>query len=109
MLVDNPSDDEDGDDNDKGRVRFEGNNSIEVEGDDNIKIKGEEDVEFENGEYDNQDDQEQGVMEEEYKELNNSAAEDLEDNEDEDDEDDQSCLHPLHEMVHMLLIACLKV
>ena len=88
MLVDNPSDDEDGDDNDKGRVRFEGDDSIEVEGHDNIKIKGEEDVEFENEEYDDQDDQEQGVMEEEYKELNNSAAEDLEDDEDKDDEDD---------------------
>ena len=88
MLVDNPSDDEDRDDNDKGRVRFEGNDSIKVEGDDNIKIKGKEDVEFENEEYDDQDDLEQGTMEEEYKELNNSAAEDLEDDEDEDDKDD---------------------
>ena len=88
MLVDNPSDNEDRDDNDKGRVRFEGNDSIKVEGDDNIKIKGEEDVEFENEEYDDQDDQEQGAMEEEYEELNNSAAEDLEDDEDKDDKDD---------------------
>ena len=88
MLVDNPSDNEDRDDNDKGRVRFEGNDSIEVEGDDNIKIKGEEDVEFENEEYNNQDDHEQGAMEGECKELNNSAAEDLEDDEDKDDEDD---------------------
>lgn len=86
MLVDNPSDDEDGDN--KGKVRFEGNNSIKVKGDNNIKIKGEEDAEFKNEEYNNQDDQEQGAMEEEYKELDNSAAEDLEDNEDEDDEDD---------------------
>ena len=80
MLVDNPSDDEDGDN--------KGNNSIKVEGDDNIKIEGEEDAEFENEEYNNQDDQEQGAMEEEYEELDNSAAEDLEDDEDEDDEDD---------------------
>ena len=86
MLVDNPSDDEDGDN--KGKVRFEGNNSIKVKGDNNIKIKGEEDAEFKNEEYNNQDDQEQGAMEEEYKELDNSAAEDLEDNEDKDDEDD---------------------
>ena len=86
MLVDNPSDDEDGDD--KGKVRFEGNDSIKVEGDDNIKIEGEEDAEFENEEYNNQDDQEQGAMEEEYEELDNSAAEDMEDDEDEDDEDD---------------------
>ena len=55
MLVDNPSDDEDRDD--KGKVRFEGNDSIKVEGDDNIKIEGEEDAEFENEEYNNQDDQ----------------------------------------------------
>ena len=88
MLVDNPSDDGDGDDNDKGRVRFEGNDSIKVEGDNNIEIKGKEDVEFKNEEYDNQDDQEQGAMEEEYEELNNSAAEDLEDDEDKDDKDD---------------------
>ena len=86
MLVDNLSDDEDRDD--KGKVRFEGNDSIKVEGDNNIKIKGKEDAEFENEEYNNQDDQEQGVMEEEYEELDNSAAEDLEDDEDEDDEDD---------------------
>ena len=73
---------------DKGKVRFEGNDSIKVEGDDNIKIEGEEDAEFENEEYNNLDDQEQGAMEEEYEELDNSAAEDMEDNKDEDDEDD---------------------
>ena len=86
MLVDNPSDDEDRDD--KGKVRFEGNDSIKVEGDNNIEIKGKEDAEFENEEYNNQDDQKQGAMEEEYEELDNSAAEDLEDDEDKDDEDD---------------------
>ena len=70
MVVDNPSNDEDGNGNENGKLKIKGHNSI--------KIEGEEDIEFENKEG-----EEQSVMEDEDEEENNLVV--YEDDEDEDD------------------------
>lgn len=65
MIVDNPSDDEDGNENENGGL----------DGEEDMEIEGEEDIEFENED----EGVEQGA---EYEEENNSAV-------DEDDEDEE--------------------
>lgn len=70
MVVDNPSNDEDGNGNENGELKIKGHDSI--------KIEGEEDIEFKN-----EEGEEQSAMEDEDEEENNSVV--YEDNEDEDD------------------------